>query len=211
MEEASTANDFRKHVVHFYNKFAGLYDLTEFSRKSTRKAVLRASECKPGDRMLDVCTGTGELALAFARHGVHTAAIDLAHRMLVIGSNKSSLKHLHFLETDATQLPFSSKSFDVVVISLALHHMPETVQIDVMKEMTRLASKKVLMLEWHAPRKPRWQGLKSSLVRLVDESEHLPAWMRQDFVSTCNKAGLEVQREEVISLGFHRLTVCRPL
>jgi len=203
--------DFRKRVLSYYNAFSGVYDLAEFFRKGTREAMVRASGCNAGDRVLDICTGTGELALAFARHGIHTVAIDLARDMLRIGTRKSSFDHLDFLETDAIQLPFPNKSFNVVVVSLALHHMPEIVQIEVMREMTRLASQKVIMLEWHTPRERHWQILKGLLIRVMDVSEHLQDWMRQDFQSTCNLAGLEVDREEVLTQGFHRLTVCRPI
>lgn len=205
------SKDYRDRVIFYYNTFARIYDLAEFSRKGTREAMVRASGCKPGDRVLDICTGTGELALAFARHGVQTVAIDLAQDMLKIGRQKSSFDHLDFLETDAIRLPFPNKSFSVVSVSLALHHMPETTQIDVMKEMTRLASQKVIMLEWHTPPNPILQTLKGLIIRLMDVSEHIQEWMHQDFTGTCVEAGLEVEREEVLTMGFHRLTVCRPI
>ena len=210
VEKKINSKDFRKHVIYFYNTFAGLYDLTEFFRKGTREAMVRASGYKSGDRILDVCTGTGELALAFARHGAQTVAVDLARGMLKVGNQKSSFEYLHFLETDATRLPFPNKSFNIVAISLALHHMPENVQIDVMKEMSRLASQRVIMVEWHATHDPRFQTLKGFFVQMMDESEHLQEWMHQDFVATCAKAELEVEREEVLTMGFHRITVCRP-
>jgi ubiquinone/menaquinone biosynthesis C-methylase UbiE len=189
--------DFLKRVISF--------------RKGTREAMVQASGCKTGDRVLDICTGTGELALAFARQGIHTVAVDLARDMLKIGKQKSSNNHLDFLETDAIRLPFPNKSFNVVAVSLALHHMPEIVQIEVMKEMTRLASQRVIMLEWQTPANPHWQTLKGFLIQLMDISEHVQSWMHQDFVSTCRIAGLRVEGEEELTLGFHRLTVCRPI
>ena len=165
--------DFRKRVIFYYNTFARVYDLGEFFRKGTREAMVRASGCNPGDRVLDICTGTGELALAFARQGIHTVVVDLARDMLKIGKRKSSYDHLDFLETDAIRLPFPNKSFNVVAVSLALHHMPEIVQIEVMKEMTRLASQRVIMLEWQTPANPHWQTLKGFLIQLMDISEHV--------------------------------------
>lgn len=202
--------DFRKRVVFYYNKFAGFYDLSEFFRKGTRQAMVKASGCSPGDYVLEICSGTCELALAFARQGVQTVAVDLARDMLRIGSQKSSFNNLEFLETDALKLPFQDKSFDVVAVSLALHHMPETVQIKVMEEMARLARSKVIMVEWHSPNKPFYRTLKGFLIRIMDVSEHLQAWMKQDFSETCKSSGLNIIEEQILTRGFHRLTVCIP-
>ncbi len=203
--------DFRKRVLNYYNTFAPTYDLGEFFRRGTRAAVVGASGCQPGDLALEICSGTCELALAFAQRGVRTVAVDLARKMLLLGRKKSSYPHLEFLETDALILPFADKSFDAVAISLALHHMPEEVQIKVLTEMGRLARKKVVTLEWHTPDTPTRQTLKGLLIRVMDISEHLVPWMRQDFPATCQKAGLVVEGDQVLTGGFHRLTVCRPL
>ena len=202
--------DFRKRVVIYYNIFAGIYDLGEFFRKGTRSAMVEASGCGPGNRILEICSGTCDLVLSFAREGIHTVAVDLVRNMLKIGCQKSSFEHLEFLETDALQLPLQDKSFDVVAISLALHHMPETVQIIVMKEMTRLARHRVIMLEWNTPTKPFLQTLKWLLLRFFDVSEHLKAWMHQYFSETCKSAGLKIIQEYILTRGFHRLTICRP-
>ncbi len=173
--------DFRERIVFYYNTFAGVYDLTEFFRKGTRKAIVNASGCQPGDRVLEICAGTCELALAFTREGVQTTAVDLAHHMLCIGKKKSTFPHLDFLETDALLLPFSDHSFTVVVTSLALHHMPEPIQVKVISEMTRLAIDKVIMLEWHTPETPVRKTIKGLLIRLMDVSEYIQPWMHQDF------------------------------
>jgi ubiquinone/menaquinone biosynthesis C-methylase UbiE len=203
--------DFRERVVFYYNTFAGVYDLTEFFRRGTRKAIVRASGCQPGDRVLEICAGTCELALAFARAGVQTAAVDLAQHMLRIGKKKSTFPHLDFLEADALLLPFPENSFGVVVISLALHHMPEPIQVKVISEMTRLALDKVIMLEWHTPETPVWKTLKGLLIRMMDVSEYIQPWMHQDFPATCQAAGLTIEQQELFTLRFHRMTVCRPI
>ena len=77
--------DFRKRVLNYYNTFAPTYDLGEFFRRGTRAAVVGASGCQPGDLALEICSGTCELALAFAQRGVRTVAVDLARKMLLLG------------------------------------------------------------------------------------------------------------------------------
>ena len=193
------AGDSRTRGIRYYNAFAKLYDLGEFFRRGTRRAVVDASGCQPGGSVLEICSGTCELALAFARDDVFTVAVDLSRDMLRIGRGKSEKTCLAFLEADAVLLPFSDDSFDAVVVSLALHHMPEEVQINVLSEMARLARSRVVALEWHAPDHPVLQTLKWLLLRLGDISEHLRAWMHQDFPCTCRDCGLTVIEEQVLT------------
>ena len=201
-------NDFRKRVLYYYNKFAGFYDLSEFFRRGTREAVVQASGCQPRDRVLEICSGTCELALAFSRRNIQIVAVDLARDMLLVGRDKSN--QIDFIEADALVLPFPDNSFQAVVISLALHHMPETVQIKVLSEMARLAMDRVVTLEWHTPSRPVLCTLKGWIIRVMDISEYIQAWMHQDFRESCRRAGLEIQGESVLTGGFHRLTICQP-
>src|SRR3989304_2161734 len=69
MSSLISRNDFRRHVLQHYNRFAGLYDFSEFIRRETRRKAINLSGWHPGEKVLDLCTGTGELALAFARRG----------------------------------------------------------------------------------------------------------------------------------------------
>jgi ubiquinone/menaquinone biosynthesis C-methylase UbiE len=203
--------DFRKRVKSYYNTFAGWYDLSEFFRHNTRRAVVQASGCREGEWALEICSGTCELALAFAHEHIQTVAVDLVESMLRVGMRKRENTYLDFLETDALQLPFTGRSFDVVAVSLALHHMPEETQIRVMKEMSRLSRRRVITMEWHTPENPALQRIKGWLVQLMDISEYIQPWMGQDFRETCRKAELEIIEERVLTGGFHRLSVCVPL
>jgi ubiquinone/menaquinone biosynthesis C-methylase UbiE len=201
-------SDFRKRIVFYYNTFARAYDLSEFFRRGTRGAVVQASGCQAGERVLEICSGTCELALAFSRQNIQVVAVDLAHDMLQLGKRKSTSNNLACIEADALKLPFPDKSFNAVVVSLALHHMPEPVQIKVLREMARLASDRVVALEWHTPSTPVMRTLKGLLIRLMDVSEYIQSWMHQDFPASCRQAGLEIEHEEILTVGFHRLTVC---
>ena len=203
-------SDYRDRIKSYYNRFAWAYDLGEFFRRGTRSAVVDASGCTNGDRVLEICSGTCELALAFTRQNIQTVAVDLAHDMLRFGSRKSKNEELGLVQADAFKLPFPDRSFKAVVISLALHHMPEAVQITVLKEMARCAADRVITLEWHAPERQIFRILKGSLIRAMDVSEHLWDWMKQDFPSTCSDAGLIIESRQLHTAGFHRLTVCKP-
>lgn len=201
---------YQHYVLRYYNRFASLYDLGEFVRSGTRSKVIELSGWQKGESVLDVCTGTGVLALAFGAHGARVTGVDLARRMLKRASSKSVGIKSHWLEMDATQLAFAEKSFDVSVLSLALHHMPETVQIAVLRELRRVTRRRVVIIEPDIPVKPSWVPAYVFVASIIDESEYMHMWVKQDLQATCETAGLHVETIVGTTFGLHRILLCDP-
>ena len=204
-------NDFRQYVLYYYNRAAKNYDFGEFIRKGTRPKVVQKSGIQPGGKVLDACTGTGELALAFAQAGAKTIGIDIADEMLCRAVEKTCDLPATWLNMDATNLKFSDHSFDVSTISLALHHMPEETQVQVLSELARVTLHKVIIVEPHQPLNPKLHWLWRIVADIIDESEYISQWVKQDFNQTCQKAGLEIESVEITTLAIHRITVCKPV
>jgi demethylmenaquinone methyltransferase/2-methoxy-6-polyprenyl-1,4-benzoquinol methylase len=78
---------------------------------------------EPGDRILDVCCGTGDLALAAAEAGGRVTGLDFSAAMLERARRKSSA--IEWVEGDALALPFADGSFDAVTIGFGLRNLPE--------------------------------------------------------------------------------------
>jgi demethylmenaquinone methyltransferase/2-methoxy-6-polyprenyl-1,4-benzoquinol methylase len=83
---------------------------------------------RPGERALDLATGTGDVAFAIARRTApgEVVGLDLNPAMLAIARRKHppELAHLRFLEGDATALPFPDEHFDLVTIGYAGRGFP---------------------------------------------------------------------------------------
>jgi len=77
-----------------------------------------------GSRVLDVATGTGNQALAFARQGYEVTGVDLSDEMLRVARGKDGCGRTTFINADASALPFGDCSFEVAAVSFALHDMP---------------------------------------------------------------------------------------
>lgn len=194
----------------YYNRFAHLYDLGEFIRLGTRHKAITLSGWRSSEKVLDLCTGTGALALSFAAHGAQVVGTDIARAMLKRASAKGMKNNLVWLEMDSTELAFANDSFEVSVLSLALHHMPETVQIRVLKELQRVTSRRVVIIEPDVPVKPNWVPIWKFVASIIDESEYMDEWADQDFIGTCENAGLRVESVNVSTFGLHRILLCNP-
>jgi ubiquinone/menaquinone biosynthesis C-methylase UbiE len=83
---------------------------------------------KPTWQALDVATGAGHTAAAFAPHVAHAIASDLTEEMLQEAAKLAKAKGLANMETaraDAEALPFEDGRFDLVTCRIAPHHFPD--------------------------------------------------------------------------------------
>ena len=92
---------------------------TGLKDQKIRKLVEEAE--KNGSRILDVGTGTGKQAFAFAKKGYDVTGIDLSEAMLKVANKKNNYEDVKFTVADASNLPFKDSSFDVSGVSFALY------------------------------------------------------------------------------------------
>jgi len=119
-----------------------------------------SSHIRRGENVLDVCTGTGELAKLLLRkvgtEGSLTGA-DFCEDMLEIARKKMSPlpKNLSLVVSDARSLAFPDNTFDVATVSFGMRNIPDTVAA--LKEIKRVlkAGGRFFCLELTRPRK-RW-------------------------------------------------------
>ena len=173
-----------------YKKRSHIYDLidTLYFRRwkhSPRKAIL---DLIPDDNLavLDDCSGTGTNGLLIAKNRNHcrVTGIDVSIEMLRIGMEKAvreDITNINFQAMDATRMSFDESSFDIVVISLVLHEMDQTLASKILTEAKRILSKngKIIVVEWEKP-KTLFRKIVFSTVKVM-ESKGFPAFLSQDF------------------------------
>jgi ubiquinone/menaquinone biosynthesis C-methylase UbiE len=210
MQTLEVKRDYRWHILHHYNRYAYFYDMMEFIRRGTRRKALILSGWRSGERILDLCTGTGEMALVFAFQGANVVGTDIARGMLRRALNKSLGTASAWVEMDATNLAISNNAFEISIISLALHHMPVAIQVRVLRELCRVTTRRVVIIEPDVPVDRRWSPLWSFVASIIDESEYMHEWVYQDFIHTCHTAGLNVESVHGTAFGLHRILLCDP-
>lgn len=100
----------------------------DMDRRWRRKAARECLSARPG-RVLDLCCGTGDLAItiaALADYSLEVKGLDYSQPMLDIAVSKASLlkmKKITFARGDASKLPFSNEYFDCIGISFAFRNL----------------------------------------------------------------------------------------
>ena len=111
------------------------------------RAVDRFLDAGEGGTLLDVAAGASDIgALLARRRGWRVVALDVNFEGL------RSVRGGSRVCGDAFQLPFASGSFDVVVASLFFHHLNQADCIAVLREMTRVARRRVIVNDLHRAR-----------------------------------------------------------
>lgn len=106
-------------------------DLQSFGLHRLWKGKLvRLAELKPGERVLDVCCGTGDVAFALAQKGADVTGIDFSEPMLTVARKRLKERsrlaaRLRFQHGDALHLPFADGTFAVVTISYGLRNLAD--------------------------------------------------------------------------------------
>ena len=114
-------------VRTMFDRIAPVYDamnrlmtagLDQRWRKLAVGAVVR-----PGDRVLDACCGTGDLAIAAARAGARVTGLDFSPRMLERARRK--LHSVTWVEGDLLALPFEEGSFDAATVGFGVRNVAD--------------------------------------------------------------------------------------
>lgn len=141
-----------------YKKYDKMNSVISFKRHvAWRKNVMKRMRVKKSAAALDVCTGTGDWALAM-REAVgdngHVIGLDFSENMLTVAKDKQARKaldHVEFIHGNAMELPFEDNTFDYVTIGFGLRNVPDYEHV--LKEMYRVVKTggQVVCLETSQP------------------------------------------------------------
>ena len=111
---------------NFWDKNAGRYD--RFMRKDRAAYDEMYALIRPvvkGKTVLELATGTGLIAKNIVNAAAHIEASDTSAEMIREAKRRNYSAKLHFSVQDMFRLPYEDKSFDVVIVSNALHIVPQ--------------------------------------------------------------------------------------
>jgi demethylmenaquinone methyltransferase/2-methoxy-6-polyprenyl-1,4-benzoquinol methylase len=148
-----------------FDRIAGVYDLinsvmTAGLHHAWRERAADRAELDPGDAALDLCCGTGDLALALRERvgpSGRVVGADFSERMLELADQKARERGatgVTFEWADALELPYSDASFDAVTVGFGVRNLADLAAG--FREMNRVLKPggRCVVLEITQPQKP---------------------------------------------------------
>lgn len=187
------------------------------------KAIRSLKEVEP-KQILDVATGTADLAIAALRlNPEKVTGVDLSAQMLEVGKVKIAAKKLtdkiELVKGDSEHLQFAGSTFDAVTVAFGVRNFEHLQQgIDEMYRVLRPGGK-IAVLEFSTPKTfpfkqiydlyfkyvlPVWGGWisknKSAYTYLPESVKHFPEGA--DFIAYLNRAGFKQAKVNILTFGI---------
>ncbi len=148
-------------ISKFYDRSLKI-GLSIFGEKNLRKHLINLISplIKRNDFILDLCCGTGTLTTMLANSVYSDCNIigaDLSEGQINRAIKKNHYSNLDFKVMDAGNLRFTPESFDIVLISAALHEMDKTLRYRVLEDIHRVlkGGSYLFIFDHHEPSEPK--------------------------------------------------------
>ena len=166
-QRAAKVNDLFAAIAPRYDL---INDLQSFGlHRWWKRRLVNLAALGLGDRALDLCCGTGDVAFALARQGVEVKGVDFSEPMLAVARQRGAAcgpGGPEFVCGDAQQIPFPDDHFDVVTVSYGLRNLASWERG--LEEMMRVSRRggRLLVLDFGKPDNALWRSLYFGYLRL---------------------------------------------
>ncbi|MCO7118852.1 class I SAM-dependent methyltransferase [Oscillibacter valericigenes] len=187
---------------NFWDRNAGRYD--RFMRKDRAAYEEMYALIRPvvkAKTVLELATGTGLIAKHIVNAAAHIEATDASAEMILEAKRDNQSAKLHFSVQDMFRLPYADKSFDVVIVSNALHIIPQPEKA--LAEIRRvLKNDGVLIAPTFTHGNSTLRGrLKLFFMKLVGFPLN-SRWSSADYLAFLRQNGWTVRKSAVLKASF---------
>ena len=186
----------------FWDKNANRYD--RFMRKDRAAYEEMYELIRPvvkGKTVLELATGTGLIAKHIVTAAAHIEATDASGEMIAEAKRDSRSAKLHFSVQDMFRLPYADRSFDVVIVSNALHIVPEPERA--LAEIRRvLKDDGVLIAPTFTHAENSFSGkVRAFFMKLAGFPLH-SKWTSEEYLAFLRQNGWTVRKSAVLKASF---------
>ena len=186
----------------FWDKNAGRYD--RFMRKDAAAYERLYELLCPVVRhktVLELATGTGLIAKNIVNAAAHIEATDASPEMIIEAKRDNQSAKLHFSVQDMFHLPYADKSFDVAIVSNALHIVPQPEKALV--EIRRvLKDDGVLIAPTFTHAENSFSGKVRAFFMKLAGFPLYSRWTSEEYLAFLRQNGWTVQKSTVLRASF---------
>lgn len=165
-------------VKDLFARIASRYDLINDLQsfglhRRWKRRLVRLSDARPGRKAIDVCCGTGDLALGLARAGAEVVGLDFSEPMLEVARQRAAKcapaapGSVRFVTGDALKLPFPDASFDLATVGYGLRNLSDwRGGLAEMNRVTRPGGS-LLVLDFGVPGNAWWRRVYFAYLRFA--------------------------------------------
>ena len=193
-------------IQQAFQFLAPVYNLMTLPLIRVKSQVVDFANPNNGSTVLDVATGTGQQAFAFADRGCSVTGVDITPSMLDIARKYNSKNRVRFQRGDAAHLQFEDNSFDFTCISFALHDMPSWIRERVVGEMVRVTKYEgiIIIVDYDLPTNKFRKALLYRLITLY-EGEYYNQFINSDLESLLRETGVRISAKHSVLFGAARI------
>lgn len=190
---------------NFWNRYAKVYDIEidRFNRSAYSEMYRLISGALTKEmKVLEIATGTGLIAVNIANSVQSIVATDFSPKMIEAAIKKGAPSNVHFSVEDATALSFLDNTFDAVIISNALHIIPDPGAV--LKSIRRVLKPNGLLIAptfSHGHLRDSTWTLNAFLLKIIG-FETYSKWKPEEYVDFINQNGFSVQTWKVLKAAF---------
>ncbi|MDY7222882.1 class I SAM-dependent methyltransferase [Halalkalibacterium halodurans] len=179
-----------------FSKSAERYVTSQIhARGSDLAKLMQIAALKGNEEVLDVATGGGHVANAFAPFVKKVVAFDLTEDILKVARafiEGNGHQQVEYVQGDAEQLPFTDERFHIVTCRIAAHHFPNPASF--VSEAYRVLKKggQLLLVDNSAPENDAFDVFYNYVEKERDYSHHR-AWKKSDWLKMLEEAGFELE------------------
>ena len=191
-----------KEQKNFWDKNAGRYD--RFMRKDGAAYDEMCAHIRPvvkAKTVLELATGTGLTAKNIVNAAAHIEATDASAEMIAEAKRGNCSAKLHFSVQDMFRLPYADQSFDVVIVSNALHVVPQPEKA--LAEIRRvLKDEGVLIAPTFTHAGNSFSGMvRAFFMKLAGFPLH-SRWTSEEYLTFLRQNGWTVRKSTVLRASF---------
>ena len=159
--------------------------------KDVRLYVPKFAGMKAGDRVLDICCGTGDQIFHYAEKGIVATGADINPKMLEVAirnKKRQGLENVSFQLADAANLPFNNSYFDYASICFGLHDKEREIRDKVISEMKRVVKREgaLIFIDFQVPLPNSPYGYLAKIIEFLAGGAHYKGF--RDYI---NRGGLD--------------------